>query len=457
MNYILTTLIAAAALSASPAQAEGPFRKLGFDAALKEAEKDGKLLFIDFYTTWCGPCKMMEATTFKDAWVVKWLTEKAVSLEVDAEKDEKLADKFEVEFYPTLVFLNSKGEVLERINGYVTADEFREAAKDLHMGVTAMDRTKQELEKNPDNPKLRLDLASGLVRKNDFGGALRELLWCLDHGTEKDPSFAELRDTRLLDELFTLATMYEPAGEELMRRRDVVERRLLDNKPNPGDPAFYAGFCMVTMDSDRLLATYDAVASRGAQSPTAQTLFTYAFPALLEAHRYKDIAGGVDINARLEEIFSDGSKALADLAKENPNAGDEQRDMIKAQTVARAAEFFQILLALDRTDDARKLAKRVLAFDDSPDSQHALAWEGYLSQKPIPECLDYAKFALSHAAEEEKANVTDTVARLMFALGKTDEAISLCEDNLNKVESDRDKWILTNCVDDLRGKTAHSG
>ena len=42
------------------------FKKKSFEEAKKEAKKSGKLIFIDAYTDWCGPCKRMAATSFKD-------------------------------------------------------------------------------------------------------------------------------------------------------------------------------------------------------------------------------------------------------------------------------------------------------------------------------------------------------------------------------------------------------
>ena len=54
------------ALGAWPCAAEttaGPFEDLPFAAALKQAQAENKIVFIDFFTTWCGPCKKLDATT----------------------------------------------------------------------------------------------------------------------------------------------------------------------------------------------------------------------------------------------------------------------------------------------------------------------------------------------------------------------------------------------------------
>jgi thiol:disulfide interchange protein len=95
-------------------------------AALSKAESAQKLVLVDVYTTWCGPCKMLDRTTWVDEKVVQFLSEKVVAIKIDAEKGEgpAIARKYAVRGYPTLLLLNAKGEVVDKAMGYLGPAQF---------------------------------------------------------------------------------------------------------------------------------------------------------------------------------------------------------------------------------------------------------------------------------------------------------------------------------------------
>lgn len=90
-------------------------------SGLAEAKKTGKPVFVDFYTTWCGPCKYLDDVTYKDA---KFVAEskKWVMVKLDAEKGNtniKLAEKYKISGFPSMLFLKSNGkEVGRAVGGY---------------------------------------------------------------------------------------------------------------------------------------------------------------------------------------------------------------------------------------------------------------------------------------------------------------------------------------------------
>lgn len=102
------------------------FETLKFENALKKAKEENKILFIDAYTVWCGPCKWMANNTFKDTKVGELFNEKFVSLKVDMERGEglDLRTRFDVTSYPTYIFLDGDGVVVYRSSGMMKVDAF---------------------------------------------------------------------------------------------------------------------------------------------------------------------------------------------------------------------------------------------------------------------------------------------------------------------------------------------
>lgn len=107
------------------------FEEGTFQAALEKAKQENKLLFVDCYTSWCGPCKMLARDVFTNNEVADYFNEHFISLKVDCEKGEgpEIKNRFGVSGYPTLLFINGKGEVVNKIVGASTQPYFWENVK----------------------------------------------------------------------------------------------------------------------------------------------------------------------------------------------------------------------------------------------------------------------------------------------------------------------------------------
>lgn len=114
-----------AASEESPAKKHGPIAWVeSFEKAQQMAKKKNRVLMVDFWAEWCGPCKQMLNTTYKNKAVVA-RSKKFVPVLVDFDKNADLAKKYEVEALPTVLFLDSSGEkILLRVEGYRSASEF---------------------------------------------------------------------------------------------------------------------------------------------------------------------------------------------------------------------------------------------------------------------------------------------------------------------------------------------
>ncbi|WP_165372130.1 thioredoxin family protein [Emticicia agri] len=105
---------------------------------LSEAKSQRKLIFIDMYTTWCAPCKVMDRNVFTNTEVGEKFNASFINYKVDAEKGEgnTLAKKYSISGYPTYLFINAEGDVVYRAIGSMSAQKFMsEADKALQAGI----------------------------------------------------------------------------------------------------------------------------------------------------------------------------------------------------------------------------------------------------------------------------------------------------------------------------------
>ena len=79
---------------------------------LQKAQQTNKPIFIDVYTSWCGPCRMMSQNVFPLVEVGKAYNANFICYQVDAEKGDgiEIAGKYEVKTFPTYLFLKADGE-----------------------------------------------------------------------------------------------------------------------------------------------------------------------------------------------------------------------------------------------------------------------------------------------------------------------------------------------------------
>jgi thiol:disulfide interchange protein len=99
------------------------FASGSYDEALAKARAEKKLLLVDVYTDWCGWCKKLDREVLGDARVAR-AASSLVAVRVNAEKEgEEVARKFEVQGFPTILFVDGSGTVVERVEGYVDVDE----------------------------------------------------------------------------------------------------------------------------------------------------------------------------------------------------------------------------------------------------------------------------------------------------------------------------------------------
>lgn len=131
LKILILSLISFSATAADTAPGvqffEGSWAEL-----LETAQKQGKLIFVDVYTTWCPPCKQMDKEIFPLKEVGDSYNALFINYRLDAEKGEgvALAKQFAVKAYPTYLYLDAKGSPLHRATGFQTPEMLASNAKE---------------------------------------------------------------------------------------------------------------------------------------------------------------------------------------------------------------------------------------------------------------------------------------------------------------------------------------
>ncbi|WP_052634768.1 thioredoxin family protein [Sanguibacteroides justesenii] len=102
------------------------FEKLSFKEALTKAKTEKKYLFIDCYTSWCGPCKQMREQILTQPAAGSYFNPLFISVEYDMEKEgAELRKKFDIKAYPTYLILNPDGTLYHKLVGSsLNAEDF---------------------------------------------------------------------------------------------------------------------------------------------------------------------------------------------------------------------------------------------------------------------------------------------------------------------------------------------
>ena len=133
-----------------------------FASVLEQAKKENKLIFMDCYTTWCGPCKWLVSNVFSDKKIAETYNAQFINFKSDMEKGEglEIAKKYEIQMYPTLLWLNGEGEVVFKVVGTNTVEAFLEFAANLKDDENQFPVMVKKFEAGNRNPEFLKKLAN---------------------------------------------------------------------------------------------------------------------------------------------------------------------------------------------------------------------------------------------------------------------------------------------------------
>ena len=255
-----------------------------FEEALKQAKQTQRPLMVDFTAEWCGWCKKLDRETYGDERVIRLLHDNFVSVKVDWDKRQDIAQKYEASGLPTILFLSPNGEEMQRIVGFQPPERFIQSVNKSASSSKTLVTLKRAAEKSPQDVDAQRAYARAL-----FGvGSSDEAVEILRKARKRSPGNAALlldladvlRGQRNLEEACKiyeniLGMEDEKAGAEKQKCHLPLARSLLSLKEHQ----------RVTEVIGRYLKNLPADAEKSNERWEAHFLRGYAYAVLKDAPR----------------------------------------------------------------------------------------------------------------------------------------------------------------------------
>ena len=145
------------------------FENETFQNILNKAKKENKLVFMDAYASWCGPCKLLERNVFPVKEVGDYYNANFINSRFDMEKGEgrDIARKYGINSFPSLLFLNGNGEVVFKGLGYMEVSDFISMGKDVLDPENKLEKRIEKFHAGENNPEFLMKLMKD-TSQNDF-------------------------------------------------------------------------------------------------------------------------------------------------------------------------------------------------------------------------------------------------------------------------------------------------
>jgi thiol:disulfide interchange protein len=131
LAIILTTLLSLNFLNPTTTPENKPEGGIQFETGtwaevMQKAKDENKLIFVDAFAKWCGPCKWMDKKVFTDPAVGDFYNKNFINYRFDMEVGEgrTFASKYVIRNYPTLLFLDGEGKIVHRTIGSRASEQF---------------------------------------------------------------------------------------------------------------------------------------------------------------------------------------------------------------------------------------------------------------------------------------------------------------------------------------------
>ena len=339
------------------------------DEALQKSAGEGKLIFMDCYTTWCGPCKYLSANIFTLKSVGDYFNEHFVNVKFDMESTEgrKIATKYGVKAYPTLLFINSKGEI-EHLSIGCGGEEHL-----LHLAEVALD---------PENN------LNAIKKKLDAGDrSAQTIIKYLSAN-----NYANVKE-KLLNEYFKNKTKAERLSEDSWKLFSVFD--------NNSESEQFKFFVKNRKDYEKKFG----------KKEVKNKIWDMLFVTMRDSVKYNAMKKVDPELFAKHNLYKNYRQAYNTFRTDKKNAENWQKLMVEAK------KYFNqdSIDASEYNDVCWFIYENYKPFNDTQALKQAKEWS-----------------LKSYQMKPDEIQIMDTYAHILFETGSVDEAIQLEEEALNK-------------------------
>jgi tetratricopeptide (TPR) repeat protein len=148
-----------------------------YEKAVERARAEKKIILADMFTDWCVLCKDMDRETFGDPALIAEMAGRYVWLKLNTETEEdgkKLQEEFAILTYPMLLVLDSNGQEIDRIGGFLGPQPFKLAVENHLQNPESLGKVRERVEKAHESVELRSTLGNKFLDRQNYRKAEAE-------------------------------------------------------------------------------------------------------------------------------------------------------------------------------------------------------------------------------------------------------------------------------------------
>ena len=223
------------------------FSNDSWERLLSKAKEENKMIFLDAYTTWCGPCKKMDKNVFPKSEVASFFNANFINAKIDMEKGEgaDLARKYGIRAFPSLLFVDADGKVVHRGVGFHDEEQILALAQTAQAGVYNLATLDQRFQDGDHDPSflLKYTMIRAELMNNSHLPIAETYLdgqedWTTPNHLDFIYSLTSDTDTKLFDYLLEKKSLFADRFGEQQVNDKIRELILLEADPEAGEAGF---------------------------------------------------------------------------------------------------------------------------------------------------------------------------------------------------------------------------